>query len=76
MEQEHFNVTEAIAAQRKYCEENGVPHFAPRNGICWRCHRNIYEPVNHGKYTAGISVEKAGRTLVTGCPHCCRSYCD
>lgn len=25
---------------------------------------------------SGISVEKAGSELVTGCPHCSRSYCD
>lgn len=76
MDQKHFNVAEAIAAQRKYCEEKKMPHFAPRDGVCWRCYRNIYKPVNHGPYTTGISVEDAGNRLVTGCPHCCRSYCD
>lgn len=24
----------------------------------------------------GISVEEAGATLVTGCPHCHRTFCD
>ncbi|MBA1335892.1 MAG: hypothetical protein HPY66_1710 [Firmicutes bacterium] len=27
-------------------------------------------------YISGITVEKAGKELVTGCPHCNRSYCD
>lgn len=26
--------------------------------------------------TTGITVEKASKELVTGCPHCNRSYCD
>lgn len=28
------------------------------------------------EHVTGISVEEAGRTLVTGCPHCHRSFCD
>ena len=24
----------------------------------------------------GVTVKEAGETLVTGCPHCHRSYCD
>ncbi|WP_094603438.1 hypothetical protein SPSIL_014880 [Sporomusa silvacetica DSM 10669] len=27
-------------------------------------------------FITGISLEKAGSELVTGCPHCNRSYCD
>lgn len=77
-----YNVSESIKAQQKYCVENKAPHFAPRSGICWKCHRNIYEPRkyfgydNKTEYTSGITVEKAGIELVTGCPHCNRSYCD
>ena len=26
--------------------------------------------------TTGITLEKASKELVTGCPHCNRSYCD
>ena len=83
---EHFNTREAIAAQRKYCEEKGFPHFAPESK-CYRCHKDIYEQIEHekrdwetgqviGHYTTGISVERAGSELITGCPHCCYSYCD
>lgn len=28
------------------------------------------------EYTTGITVEKAATSLITGCPHCNRSYCD
>lgn len=73
---EHFNSSEARSAQDKYCEEKGYPHFAPMGGRCWNCNEDIYKEIDHGGYKTGISVEKAGSTLVTGCPHCHRSYCD
>ena len=28
------------------------------------------------EYTTGVTVEKAANELITGCPHCNRSYCD
>lgn len=85
MEKE-FDVVKAAKAQQEYCDRTGAPHFAPKSGICWNCHQNIYEAVEHTvrdyqtsditTYITGIDVEKAGSELVTGCPHCCRSYCD
>ena len=27
-------------------------------------------------YRTGVTVEQAGAQLITGCPHCNRSYCD
>ena len=72
-----FDVQKATEAQEKYCNEKGYPHFAPHNGICFRCRKNIYMQYTHpGGYKTGISVEKAGSILITGCPHCCWSYCD
>lgn len=76
-----YDIIKSIQAQKKYCEENEAPHFAPQSGNCWSCRKNIYEPHeyagwNGGKYTSGITVEKVGSELVTGCPHCNRSYCD
>lgn len=76
-----YNIIEAVKAQKEYCETNKAPHFAPTTGNCWSCGRNIYSPIKHGsannrEYTTGVSVEKAGKELVTGCPHCNRSYCD
>jgi hypothetical protein len=63
-----YDVQKSIEAQRKYCKEKGYPHFAPRNGICLYCSRQIYE--------TGITTERAGSTLITGCPYCNKSYCD
>ena len=66
-----FNVREATIAQYEYCKRKGAPHFAPRGGLCWNCGNNIYTEIDHGTYKTGISVE-----IITGCPHCHRSYCD
>ncbi|MTW85600.1 hypothetical protein F3157_07975 [Virgibacillus dakarensis] len=86
-----FNVSASILAQTKYCEEEHLPHFAPTDGRCWNCKTNIYMPsgweiIHFGKrrvsnlddaeLVTGITVEKASNELVTGCPHCNRSYCD
>ena len=71
-----FNVIEARAAQMKHCEDKELPHFAPKSGNCWSCGKNIYQEIDKGNYSTGITVEEAGRQLITGCPHCSRSYCD
>lgn len=74
--EEDFNVNEAIKGQREYWEKNKAPDFAPSDGICWRCHNQIYAPVKNSGYVSGITIEYAKTRLVTGCPHCHRSYCD
>ena len=82
-----YNAEEARKKQAEYCKQNGAPHFAPESGRCWKCHRNIYEPWTRPErqwssveqfkeVTTGITVERAAAGLVTGCPHCHRSYCD
>lgn len=75
---EHFNVSDSMVAQEHYCKEKEYPLFAPNNGICWKCNKQIYaEGKNRmGNLSKGISVEKAGSELITGCPHCNWSYCD
>lgn len=71
-----FNTNEACKAQKKYQDDNNHPDFAPRDGSCFRCCRNIYTEIDHGDYKTGISVEDAGKSLITGCPHCHYSYVD
>ena len=71
-----YDPGQAIKAQKKYCEEHKLPHFAPYDGICWCCRQNIYKPMEYKEYVSGISVERAGKELITGCPHCNRTYCD
>lgn len=61
------NIRSAIAAQKQYCRDNKAPHFAPEDGFCWSCGKQIY---------TRIDEKQAGKDLITGCPHCNRSYCD
>lgn len=72
-----FDIELAKKAQARYCDETKCPHFAPRDGICYRCGHQIYSPTKaqYG-YTIGISVEAAANSLITSCPYCNASYCD
>ena len=73
---ETFNVADAAKAQKKLQEDKNYPDFAPSSGTCYSCNKNIYREIDHGSYQTGISVERATNELITGCPHCHRSYCD
>lgn len=55
-----------VMAQLIYCRDKHVPFFAPLNR-CSSCGRDVWDRV---------SLEAAGRELITGCPFCNRSYCD
>ena len=76
MEEQTFNSKEACAVQSKLCLAKNYPHFAPYSGKCYYCDKDIYSKVDRGSYSSGISVESAEISLVTGCPHCNKSYCD
>lgn len=76
---EPFDRAKATEAQENYCKEKGYPHFAPNDGRCWKCNQNIYDnegKSRNGRIRNGISVERAGRQLITGCPFCNWSYCE
>ena len=75
------NIKEAIEAQERFCEEHDVPRFAPYDGNCFRCGRNIYDTrseysFNGDKVEYGISVKEASTEHITGCTYCYRSFCD
>ena len=74
---ETYNSIKANEAQAKYCKENNLPHFAPTRN-CYRCHKDIYQKIEYPNksYITGISVERAGSRLITGCPHCNYSFCE
>lgn len=55
-----------INAQKKYCGEN-TPLFAPEDGICGFCFKQIY---------TDIPLERASEELITNCPHCSHTFCD
>lgn len=65
MTKTYEQIQAAIEAQCAYCAEHKTPHFAPDNGVCWSCRRQIYE-----------AEHCDGKSYVTGCPWCSRSYCD
>lgn len=44
--------------------------FAPYDGKCYRCDRNIAE----GK--KAITLETLGDYIITGCQYCHYSFCD
>ena len=72
-----FNPKRAAEEQRRYCEDQECPMFAPSDGLCYRCGRNIYLPTNaRNGVVFGITVDKAGSTLITGCPHCNYSFVE
>ena len=50
--------------------ENQRVGFAPSDGKCWRCGKNIAEGPK------GITLEQLGDYIITGCPYCHRSFCE
>lgn len=60
-------INEKIKAQEKYSEENNLPLFAPDDGLCFNCSKQIYNK---------ISLEEASNELITHCPYCGRAYND
>lgn len=66
-----YDVKKAIQAQRDYCDRTQAPYFAPLyDGQCFSCRANIFMAPN------GISVEEAGKRLITSCPYCHSSYVE
>ena len=66
-------LNECAKKQREYCKSSGDPHFAPDSGRCWKCGKNVYQ---NYEIDERIHKGESGEELVTGCPHCHRSYCD
>lgn len=62
-------IKQAIADQAARCREMGWPNFAPGDGFCYNCRKNIYQ--NYSNRTGWT-----GKSAVTGCPHCNISYID
>ena len=58
---------EKIDAQKKHCKDNDFPCFAPFDGYCWSCGRQIYE---------AITLKRAKTDLITGCSFCHHSFCE
>ena len=62
---------------QEYYVKKRCTSFAPRDGVCYRCNRNIYQHYElSSRVSKGYSLDKSSNSLITGCPHCCISYCD
>jgi hypothetical protein len=61
------SVKEKIAAQAEYQRRKNLPDCAPHDGMCWSCHKQIYNK---------ITFQEASSKLITGCPYCSWSYCE
>lgn len=73
---ELFDVEKSIKSQDEYCKDNSVMLFAPYDGECFYCGRQIYEARDLGDEIRGYTTKEASETLITGCPFCHRSYVD
>jgi hypothetical protein len=86
---ELFSIADGIINQKRITKEKDYPHFAPDDGYCWHCKKNIYVPLfwkpidnfrteqckkEDAKFVTGITIE-AAKKHITGCPHCHRTYC-
>lgn len=52
----------AMELQKKYCEDKGLPFFAPSSGICWGCNKTVRD-----SNTEHITGHSDG---------CHRTFCD
>ena len=67
----HYNREIAAAAQIEYAAAHDCPMFAPKNGWCWHCGNNIYDPMKtKSGVIYGYSVEYAEEHLIISCPFC------
>lgn len=76
-----YDIAASVVAQKNFAKRYANAHpedpfsgpmsrgvaFAPRDGFCYRCHKNIYSE-------GGISLDQAANHFVTGCPFCHISY--
>ena len=70
---EHFSIVDAYKAQEKYCQEHDVPMFIGEMGICPSCGKSVF---NKADGVGTWSVERAGKSLITGCPFCYATFVD
>jgi hypothetical protein len=54
--------------QKQFCEKTNNSLFMPINGVCWKCHKYIFDDKE--------TTEKAHCEVITGCPFCNKSFLD
>jgi len=85
MNKKLYDTEKAIEAQNYYCYKNEIINFSPEDGSCFFCGKNIFEkrlitPTRVAETLkprySGIDVATAGEELITGCPHCNKTFID
>jgi len=66
-----FN-NKCVKAQMDYCKEHGYPCFVIPTGVCYNCHKPIFDETGKNGYT----YEEAKSVLITNCRNCSYTYCD
>lgn len=61
----HNMLKNKAEAQVNYCTFKEIPTFAPIDGWCYSCGKNIYSK---------ITLDQASSDVITGCPHCHHSF--
>lgn len=66
LDEKTIELRQKQAEQERFCKINNIPLFAPKNGICFSCGKQIYNKLN--LYECGNHI--------TGCPYCCYSFVE
>lgn len=62
-------IKKCVEVQKNLCKQRGTICFIDSDGVCFHCHRNIFDE-------GGLDIVKAGKDIITGCPYCKTSFVD
>ena len=63
-------IDEKMEIYKKVCAEHNFPDFVPPSGVCFHCHRKVFEDYPHSKDADPHDWS------ITCCPHCNTTFCD
>jgi len=66
-ESRNMTAAEKFEKNKQYCRDNNLPEFIPPSGKCFSCKQPVFSDGEEGP---------DWDTFITGCPHCCRTFCD
>lgn len=72
-------IEEAVQKQLLFCKNHSLPMFAPNDGECYYCKKNIYQNYYdqiEDEASYGIKIDEAGKRHITYCRHCSRTFLD
>ena len=66
-ETRNMTAEEKFQKNKEWCRDNNLPEFIPPSGKCFSCKQPVFSDGEEGP---------DWDTFITGCPHCCRTFCD